>query len=396
MKIFSILLFFSLVILPGFAQLDTAPPARPLPHPWPMKYANPRRTGQSFYPGPIFGKVYWKVPLAHFAPGIAVSRNGNVILGDCWNDAPWSGEDYVIVLTKEGELAWRVKIPSFPWGMSQGVFSTAALDSAGNIYVSGANGVLHKFDPFGNKIWEYFFANGSGVTNDASPAVCPDETIRGWQFFEGLYGLNPDKTLIFNGGPGGGTPAVAPNYDMCTGTGRNTEPHTFPAVIYINANGTLRWIYYTLNGGGSTPVFGDDGTVYVGVDTHGTYAFNPNGTIKWSQTWGTWTQAPALGKNGQLYKPSGGSIRAFNPENGATLWTANIGGTILDGLALDSRDWIYATNSNGEVAALKPNGQIVWKVKVCDEFVTSPSIGLYGTLYACGKIGFEYFVFCIR
>ncbi|HWP30654.1 MAG TPA: PQQ-binding-like beta-propeller repeat protein [Fimbriimonadales bacterium] len=386
----------SLVILPGFAQINPAPPVRPLPHPWPMKYANAQRTGQSLYPGPILGKVSWKVPLANWAPGIAVSRNGNVILGDCWNDAPWSGEDYVIVLTKEGELAWRVKIPSFPWGAGQGVRSTAALDSAGNVYISGSNGILHKFDPFGNKIWEYYFSGGSGVSNDASPAVCPDETIRGFHFFEGLYGLNPDKTLIFNGGPGSGTPAVAPNYDMCTGTPRSNEPHTFPAVIYANANGTLRWIYYTLYGGGSTPVFGNDGTVYVGVDTLGTYAFNPNGTVKWQQTWGSWTQAPALGKNGQLYKPSGGSIRAFNPENGATLWTANIGGTILDGLALDSRDWIYATNSNGEVAALKPNGQIVWKVKVCDEFVTSPAIGLYGTLYACGKVGFDYFVYCIR
>ncbi|MFO0981218.1 MAG: PQQ-binding-like beta-propeller repeat protein [Planctomycetota bacterium] len=360
-------------------------------HPWSQAQANAARTGQSPAVGPTLGQVQFKYLIPQRAPGLAVARDGSVNTGDIFNDAAWSGEDYVSLLTSSGDLRWRTKIPSYPWGMAQGTASRPAFDRAGNAIVQGSAGMLHKIDRSGKILWTH--TGRDDVTNDASPAVLADGSIRAYQF--GMYALAADGTLLWENGGGGGTPAVSFNGEMATGAGKSNEPHGFPSVYYLNANGTLRWVVKTTYGGGSLPVFGPDGTLYIVVDGQGFTAYDPWGRVLWINATGSWAQGPALGKNGQLYLPFGSTLSAVNKQTGDTLWTTQLAGSLV-GLAIDARDFIYATTSNGDLCAVRPDGTILWQRSICDAFVTGPAIGAEGQALASGSEGFESFIYSIE
>jgi hypothetical protein len=361
-------------------------------HPWSQAHADPARTGQSPAAGPTLGQLSFKYLIPERAPGLAVARDGSVNTGDIFNDAAWSCEDYVSLLSSSGDLKWHTKIPSFPWGASQGTRSRPAFDAAGNAIVQGSAGKLHKIDRMGKILWTY--SGRDDMTNDASPAVLRDGSIRAFQM--GMYALSANGELLWNNGGGGGTPAVSFNGDMATGAGRSKEPHGFPSVFYLNANGTVRWIVSTTHGGGSVPVFDPDGTLYIVVDLQGLTAYDPWGKVLWIHSAGSIAYAPALGKNGQLYLPNGDMLSAINRKTGAALWSVRLAGTVVDSVAIDARDNIYATTTNGYVCAVRANGTLLWQTNICDVFVTPLVIGTEGRAFASGSEGNDYFIYGIQ
>ncbi len=385
----------------GFAQTSAPDPLKKdlfpfLAHPWPMRHADPARTGQSPSMGATTGEIVWKFQMSGTPAHFAVSKTGMIVVGDEWVDAWWSGEDFVTALDSFGGVLWRRQVPSFPWGMSQSSSGAPAVDADGNPVVPTSNATLQKFDTVGNLLWSYS-GNNQSIAN-VSPAILPDTTIRWGVPLEGTIGFTATGTVLFTGAPGGGTVSVAPNGDMALGLIRSKEPHTFPTVTYANANGTNRWTKYSSNGGGSTVVFSPDGTLFVCEDGFGIRHYDPNGNLLWSQPYGVWTRTPALGKNNQLYVPTGVFMAALEPQSGAVLWTLPISGvgSMLDGLALDARDIIYATTDTGYLIAFRPTGSIWWMVKICDKFTTSPVIGPYGRIIAAGREGTTDFVYCVR
>ena len=123
----------------------------------------------------------------------------------------------------------------------------------------------------------------------------------------------------------------------------------------IDEDGTEKWSFYAYHCGiSSSPIIGEDGTIYFGAmgpDTYGRiYAINPDGTEKWYYDTGYWiTSDPAIGDDGTIYIGSGD-------------------------------DYLYAMN---------PNGTVKWRYKTGEEIKSAPAIGDDGTIY------FDYLLFFI-
>ena len=82
--------------------------------------------------------------------------------------------------------------------------------------------------------------------------------------------------------------------------------------------GILKWKYKTGYWVYSSPVIGEDGTVYVGCDDHYLYAIRPDGILKWKYKTGSWVRSsPAIGKDGTVYVGcDDGYLYAINGNSG--------------------------------------------------------------------------------
>jgi sugar lactone lactonase YvrE len=372
-------------------QQPTPPQAR-TPS-WAMRYGNPARTGQSPAPGATLGSVDWQFPIAGEPHSFAVDSAGRIQVGVVFLDAFWSNESYAYALDAGGGIAWRAKVTPYSWGASQGVSSSSAIDARGRTVTPSSNGDLIQFTATGQVAWT--LPGTASASNDSSPLVRPDGSIVHYQIGQGLRSIASDGRVLWVNtaiSTSRSCPALAPNGDLAIGGVKSNEPHNFPALHYVNADGSTRWVYSTLYGSSSNPIFGPDGIVYCSTD--GLRAFRPDGSIQWSKAFGGLT--PALSSGGVLYVPNGSQIIGLDPATGTQLSTITAPGPVLDGLAIGRDGTIYATTSNGFACAYDPAGPPLFEQQVCDSFVTGPVIGGDRNVVAGGLVGFDHVVFSIE
>ena len=362
-------------------------------HPWAMYRSDMFRTGQSLSPGPDLGVSDWKYFTYGEVPTVSVSNTGQVFLGVTFHEAIWSNEEYFTVLEPTGVIDWRLKVPPYDWGASQGVFSGPALDSGGNVVINAPRGHVRKYDAQGSLLW---FAQGrDDVTNNTTPAVDQFDNIFHYQPIHGITKYTPAGSIVFHvAASSQSSVAVFTNGDFALGGVRTNEPHGSVDITYYNSFGTVRWIKQSSNGRNGQVIFGPDNTVYQGAG-----AYNPDGTIKWGSPSGGHNNA--LGKNGQYYMDLGGSaatIRAVNAQTGATIWESNLPPVgAINPIALDSRDRVYVTTAQGYFFVLSPtNGAILVQNRISDAFFTGPVIGLNNRAYAVGQRFGKSYVYSIR
>lgn len=383
----------TLLVLAGAASAQSLPNLQHVraAHPWAMRYGDPARTGRSPYPGARLGVEDWKFQIAGAVPSFAVARDGTVHCGTVFHEEWWSNESFVYALTPAGTLEWRAKVLPWDWGASQGVGGGPALDRLERVLVPSAHGRLYQFAPDGTILWH--FEGTVGATHESSPAVLVDASIRHYMLLEGVVALDKVGTLLFqgNGWTGSSSVAVAANGEMALSGVKSNEPHGSIAIQYFNANGSLRWSRSTLFGEDSTPVIGDDGTIYAQYE--GTSAFTPDNRILWTIGGAT---SRALGRNGILYLAGGTTIRLVDAASGSPLSTILLPGGANEGLAIDVAGNLFATTSNGFVCKYTASGAKVFEKKICDSFTTGPAIATDARVVAAGKQGFIQFVYSIR
>jgi len=120
----------------------------------------------------------------------------------------------------------------------------------------------------------------------------------------------------------------------------------------------------------SSPAIGDDGTIYVGSaifsaalgakDRARLYAFNPNGTLKWSFeiTENRITSGPGIGPDGTLYFGSHNHPAALAPNS-----------------KMPPKGYLYSLEDLGTQAKLK------WKFEVKYGITASPAIDNEGNVF---------------
>lgn len=171
--------------------------------------------------------------------------------------------------------------------------------------------------------------------------------------------------------------------------------------IYAVAdNGTISWSFETGANITSTPAIADDGTIYVGSMDGYLYALSPEGEERWRKEIGPTHSSPVIGDDGTIYI---GSLELgfFALESdGSERWSFESESSIASSPAL-YQDTVYFGCDAGRLYALNTdNGEESWNVSTESMVRSSPAVvdGIVyigsddGNLYAVegGEIKWEY------
>lgn len=156
----------------------------------------------------------------------------------------------------------------------------------------------------------------------------------------------------------------------------NTVYLGYLAALYaINADGTYKWKYITGGSIQSSPVIGNDGTIYVGCNDNYLYAINPDSTLKWRyQTTSALHSSPAIGSDGTIYIGAyANRVYAVN-SNGTLRWTYGTGGAVESSPAIGEDGTIYIGSSDAKLYALTSAGNLKWSYVTSGAIRSSPAI----------------------
>ena len=163
--------------------------------------------------------------------------------------------------------------------------------------------------------------------------------------------------------------------------------NSYPSYIYaFDLNGSELWKYQCEEENpDSSPVIGEDGTIYFGDLSGWFYALNPNGSLKWKyKTDENIYSSPAIGEDGIIYcisaNHSDGYLYTFYP-NGTLKWKKDGVNRFTD-VSIDDDGTIYYLSFHN-LYAVNSDGSLKWKTPV--NYGTTPAISDDGIIY----IGYE-------
>ncbi|MFP4051919.1 MAG: PQQ-binding-like beta-propeller repeat protein, partial [Thermoplasmata archaeon] len=246
--------------------------------------------------------------------------------------------DYLYCLNSDGTLDWKYH--------TEGVMSSTAVDSEGNIYFGTTDEHLYSLDIDGNLRWKY----------DALSPIMSSPSI------------GDDGTVYF------GTGNIS--FNMTIEEGNNY-------LYAVSSQGNLRW-KQELNGRiRTTPTIGKDGTIYVGTLNNTFYAVNENGEIEWSYECDKEVSfSSVISKDGVIYFTSGGSSRdkstlyALN-ENGTIRWTKEMENLAPSPIIGNDGSLYLATTYGSKLISLGPSSPTVDITQPAkDEVIETKSVKL--------------------
>ena len=342
-------------------------------------------------------------------------------------------------------LAYNISSPSQLWktDVNDFVLSDIAIDG-NNIYVTGSYGFLPSSTKFmilnssnGFLKWSYQTSIVNIIAAPSNPTVDVNHNVY-FGYNNNLYSINA-ATRTFNwkyqaGGAIFGMPIISNNQNIYFGandgfiydlSGNGTSTLTQPVVpmYMLNPKHTGISSYYgptttpTLqwsNDFGATNLYvspsigiGSDDTLYIGSNDGYVYAFNPDGSTKWSLRVnstenGIYTSpqsmytTPAIGQNGTIYIGSNeGLLYAVNP-NGTLKWSYNAGYPLQSSPIIDTNDNIYF--GAGKSVFSIGDGEGKYYSRWLNPYDTSanvnssPALGQNGFLYFGSDDGYLYAV----
>jgi len=311
----------------------------------------------------------------------------------------------LIVLFSQARLEAATLLWNFP--TPSAVLASPTVASDGTIYIAAYDRVVYALNPNGSVKWTnnlpeptyIYFTAFTAVYG--TPAVGGDGTVYVPSENGKLLALNPtngaikwvyatpvtmttntDSTIDTNYNGLYASPALAADGTIYFGS--------FDRNLYaLNPDGSLKWT----NRFGSTifasPVVGRDGTIYCGCDNGRLYAVDPNGTQRWSFNTGPRpiTASPAIGADGRVYigvdSPFNKRFYSVN-TNGTTNWVFTTGGRVESSAALGADGTIYFGCDDQKLYALNPDGTTNWvfTTGATNAAVkSSPAVSADGTIY---------------
>ena len=271
------------------------------------------------------------------------------------------------------------------------VYQTVALGNDGTIYASiNYTNKVFAINPDGTEKW--VFSAGGDI--ESPPCVGADGTI---YFGAGtkLYAVNPDGTEKW-------TFTSPMNEPGIPAEGMDGTIYCFwdyygamisPRIYAIHPDGTEKWHIEATRYNAVTAselAIGPDGTIYSTYDNH-LHAIHPNGWVKWTSEYYSQFDAPAIGKDGTLYFPTGSdNVVALNPD-GTKKWeyVVNDDPNYRCSPVIDSQGALYILrtrwNSSGgrKLVCLNPDGTLKWEFALTSTASATPAIGADGKIYFC-------------
>jgi hypothetical protein len=242
-------------------------------------------------------------------------------------DSRHTGVSSLTIAGNSGDLAWKYRVYSS--------VGSPIVDKDGFIYQVSDRNVV-KLDSNGGLVWSVYLRSTIG----SNLALAPNGTIKACGYPE----LRPSQQGVFA----------------------------------INSSGNLLWNWNNDMVISSSPVLGDDGTIYVGtVDilselgssgNASLVALDPAGHLKWQYDVGLGiASSPAITPDGKIVVVSSDEVIELN-RNGTLNWTS---GTI-DGLpfyasvSINPAGLIFV-KSNDSLVCLETNGTVAWAEAVAED-----------------------------
>ena len=231
----------------------------------------------------------WSSPL--------VDEDGTIYVG---SHDDFHGKIYAV--DEDGNLLYRFE-------GNGDICSSPAMDDNGVIYFGSGSGHVYAFyASTGTLKWKYGFDDigDKAAFIDSSPAIGPDGTIYVGSTLEGkVYAI--DKNGDYK-------------WHIKLGESKDTwsSPAIFEGVVYIGSDngyvyavdaetGEIIWEKHIAYSVGGSFVVGAEGTIYINCECEGEdfcdtfFAFNPEGTVKWSFNDSFASSSPAIGSDGTIY-----------------------------------------------------------------------------------------------
>ncbi|MDP1553757.1 MAG: PQQ-binding-like beta-propeller repeat protein [Methanobacteriaceae archaeon] len=309
-----------------------------------------------------------------FVGSPAITADGTIyITGEFHDNTRTYGMVYAF--NPDGTVKWKYILNE---GYAVYMRGSPAVWTDGTIYFSssystqGWNAKLNALNPDGTKKWEYGVSEGEMGDNVPSPAIAPDGTI---YFVYHVWWSYSDRTV-----------------NLCA----------------FNQNGGIKWVYQFNGGVSSHPAVASDGTIYLADYNGKLYAINPDGTLKWQYTAqkGDYTgfmTAPSVSKDGTIYvggyfkENDGypGILYAFNPD-GTLKWSFTTARQVGINPVIGADGTIYFGDGGGvnTFYALNPDGTIKWSLAVDPS--TSAALSSDGTLYFGVNSDGIYYLYAVQ
>lgn len=352
--------------------------------PWPILGQNSQNTGQSPYLGAQNNTTKWTHNLTdgesnQITGGAVIGKDGTIYFGmDYYNGSRTSSKLYA--LHPNGTAKWNITIDEGT--NSWGIVPTIGAD--GTIYFvnqydtsSGMDESFYAFDSDGKLKWRYNFTDG-GYAAVIGPNIGSDGILylagafdNGDRDFVNFYGFYPNGTLKWNRSVYDGEsndvwtfPAIGKDGSIYFGTYFNNDTGIFGNLYALNPDGSVKWNYtppnINITYSSFAPSVGPDGTIYIGTTNYNStrdwinlFALNPDGTLKWNQTF----------------------------FDGLDNWIFGSTSVSSDGIIYFLSNFENSTGLFGNLYALNPDGSVKWNYITSNGMFASPVIGLDGTIY---------------
>jgi outer membrane protein assembly factor BamB len=273
------------------------------------------------------------------------------------------------------------------------IISSPSVNADGSVYISGHFGRrVHRFNAVTGDTLRTNYINArvrysapAFATNGEVYILARNNNDRGVRNFTSdliTQNWNFEPTVDFNSVPAIGSDGTI--YAIATNGN----------IYAINTNGTQKWVAPYSAGGGyasSALALAADGTIYASAKLNSVgdgvlIAYNPaDGTEKWSVTFTAENAekgGPAVAADGTVYLGNAaGKMQAFNPANGAILWTYTAGAAIEVVPAIDNLGRLYFGDTSGMFYVLNSNGTEAYTPLSLGTRISSPA-----AIHSDGKI----------
>ncbi|MBN1593205.1 MAG: PQQ-binding-like beta-propeller repeat protein, partial [Candidatus Coatesbacteria bacterium] len=150
------------------------------------------------------------------------------------------------------------------------------------------------------------------------------------------------------------SPVMSPDGSIYVGS------KTLNKLWAFNSDGTVKWTY---NAGQvhATPAIDNEGNVYFGSDDHIFYSLDPDGNLRWSYPTGFEIRgAPKITDCGTIYFTSLGSILFAMNVDGELLWSYHTPGKVYRAGVITHTGGIIVVTQEGTVVRLTADGEREW------------------------------------
>ena len=152
-------------------------------------------------------------------------------------------------------------------------------------------------------------------------------------------------------------------------------------VALARDDGARRWSVALGDRVYSTPLVGDDGTVYVGTDAKKLVAIAPDGAVRWRlELAGEVDTGATFGKDGTIVVAAGREVVSVR-RGGDVAWSFSAKDKVFTAPAIKPDGLVVVGSQDDHVYAIGPGGQLAWAVDLGADVDGAAAIADDGAVY---------------